>query len=321
MKYAYYPGCSLSSTGVEYDLSTKAAAKHLGIDLWELPDWNCCGATSAHTTDHTLALALPGRTLAQAEQAGLDVAVPCAACFNRMKAAEAAMKKSEATRARISSIIEMDYQGQSSAFALLDIFAQKVGLANVADKVKRPLAGLKVACYYGCLLVRPPEITAFDDPENPQSMDKLMTTLGAAPVNWPYKTECCGAGLGQTKPEVGLKLVNDILQVAKEFGAEAIVTACPLCLLNLDMRQSQVEQRYGLKYDIPIFYFTELMAWSFGEEPKALGLPRHFVPVTPIMKITEQRILEQQAAAAKAAAEAAKKAKADSQPQGGEGEA
>ncbi|NPV26874.1 MAG: CoB--CoM heterodisulfide reductase iron-sulfur subunit B family protein [Firmicutes bacterium] len=316
MKYAYYPGCSLSSTGIEYDLSTRAVAKHLGVDLWEIPDWNCCGATSAHTTDHLLAMALPARTLAQAEQAELDVAVPCAACFNRMKTAEAALKKSETTRAKITEIIEMDYQGKASAYALLDIFTRQIGLENVAKQVKRPLAGLKVACYYGCYLVRPPQVTGFDDPENPQSMDRLMTTLGATPLNWPYKTECCGAGLGQTKPEIGLKLIHDILRVVKEFGAEAIVAACPLCFINLDMRQSEVARRYGQNFNIPVFYFTELMAWAFGEQPATIGLSRHFVEATAIMNITEQRLSEQQAAK-----EAAKSAKADSKPQGGEGEA
>ncbi|GAW92990.1 CoB--CoM heterodisulfide reductase iron-sulfur subunit B family protein [Calderihabitans maritimus] len=277
MKYAYYPGCSLHATGIEYNLSARAVAKHLGIELWEIPEWNCCGASAAHNTNHLLALALPARNLAIAEKEGLDVVVPCAACFSRLKATAKAVRESAATRQTIENIIEMNYSASNQVKALLDVIVTDVGLDSVKEKVKRPLTNLKVAAYYGCLLVRPPQLTEFDDPENPTTMDKLMEALGGTAVDWPYKTECCGAAHSTTKPEIGLKMINDILYHAQLAGAECIVTACPLCLLNLDMRQKEVEQRYGIKYNLPIFYFTELVGLAMGYAPKELGIERHFV--------------------------------------------
>ncbi|WP_148134357.1 CoB--CoM heterodisulfide reductase iron-sulfur subunit B family protein [Candidatus Formimonas warabiya] len=285
MRYAYFPGCSLSSTGIEFGLSNKLVAKKLGVELVEMPDWNCCGASAAHLTDHMLSLALPARNLALAEKEGLgDVAVPCAACFLRFKAAAEAVRKSQEMQKRISNIIEMDYQAKDEVISFLDVLGKRVGLEKIQAQVSKPLTGMKIASYYGCLLVRPAKIAQSDDPENPMVMDHIMAALGAEPVDWAYKTECCGAGHVVAKPAVGKKMIHDILRNAQLNGAEAIATACPLCMLNLDMRQKQINAKMGTNFQIPIYYFTELMALAFGCAPKEVGLPRHFVAAEKLIQ-------------------------------------
>ncbi|MDD4753698.1 MAG: CoB--CoM heterodisulfide reductase iron-sulfur subunit B family protein [Desulfitobacteriaceae bacterium] len=284
MRYAYFPGCSLGSTGIEFGTSNKLVAQKLGLDLWEIPDWNCCGASAAHLTNHTLALALPARNLAIAEKEGLDIAVPCAACFARFKATAEAVKASEETKKKISSIIEMDYEAKGEVLSLLDVIGKKISVEKIKANVAKPLTGMKVVSYYGCLLVRPPKIAQSDDPENPMVMDDLMAALGAEPVDWGYKTECCGASHVVTKPMVGKQMLRDILYNAQANGAEAIATACPLCMLNLDMRQKQINAKWGTNFNIPIYYFTELMALAFGYSFKDVGVPRHFVPAEKLLQ-------------------------------------
>ncbi|MDK2824260.1 MAG: heterodisulfide reductase subunit [Clostridia bacterium] len=283
MKYAYYPGCSLSSTGIEYDMSTKKVAKSLGIELWEIPEWNCCGASSAHLTDHLLALALPARNLAIAEAEGLDVAIPCAACYARCKATEVEVKNSQEMKKTISEVIEREYAGKTQARALLDVFVNDLGLDSISALVNKPLKDIKVASYYGCLLVRPPRL-GFDDPEDPQSMDQLIKALGGTPVEWAFKTECCGAAHATTKSDVGFSMIEKILTAAKEAGADCIATACPLCMNNLDMRQSQVEAKFGKNYGLPVFYFTQLIGLALGLNPEELGVNKHFVNALGLVK-------------------------------------
>lgn len=283
MKYAYYPGCSLSATGIEYDISTKKVAKNLGVELWEIPEWNCCGASSAHLTDHLLALALPARNLAIAEEQGLDVAIPCAACYARCKATEVAVKESKEMQKTISEVIERNFAGKIQSKSILDIFANDVGIQAIEALVDKKLTGLKVASYYGCLLVRPPK-TGFDDPENPQSMDKIVEALGGTPVEWAFKTECCGAAHSANKPDVGFAMIEKILTAAKDAGADCIATACPLCMSNLDMRQSQVGAKFGKEYGLPVFYFTELMGLAQGISPNELGIDKHFVDALGLTK-------------------------------------
>lgn len=284
MKYAYYPGCSLDATGIEFGESNKLVAKKLGMEMVEIPDWNCCGASAAHLTDHMLSLALPARNLALAEKAGLGtVAVPCAACFIRSKAAAEAVKNSPEMKEKINNIIEMDYQAKNEVISFLDVLGKRVGLEKIKAQVTKPLNGLKVASYYGCLLVRPLKIAQSDDNENPLVMDHIMEAIGAEPVDWSFKTECCGASHVVTKPDVGRDMIYEILRNAQLNGAEAIATACPLCMLNLDMRQKQINPKKGTKY-IPIYYFTELMALSFGCSAKEVGLSKHFVPAESQMQ-------------------------------------
>ncbi len=276
MRYAYFPGCSLHSTAKEYDESTRAVCRELGIELEEIPDWNCCGATSAHAVNRELSLALPLRNLAKAEAMGLDVMAPCAACFNRLKSADATAKDHPDLLKAVAEKSGISYQGKIGVLSLLKAL-DAVGVDEIKSHVKRELAGLKPACYYGCLLLRPPDVTQFDDPENPTSMDNIVAALGAEPVDWPHKTECCGASFSISKSDIVVKLTHDILSAAKKNGANCIVTACPLCQGNLDMRQEQVEAKYGERYGMPVFYVTQLMGMAFGIPNSSLGLSRLMV--------------------------------------------
>ncbi|MCL6636186.1 MAG: CoB--CoM heterodisulfide reductase iron-sulfur subunit B family protein [Peptococcaceae bacterium] len=276
MRYAYYPGCSLESTAREYDLSVREACGALGVELVELEDWSCCGATSAHSTNHLLALALPARNLAQASEAGLDLAVPCSACYNRLKTADTVMRRNKETRRQVEAVAEIRYARPVQVYSLLEAVVRGAGLEAVAEKVKRPLKGLKLACYYGCLLVRPPGITGFDRPENPVSLDRLVEALGAKAVQWSYKTECCGASLALSSSETVYGLVGALLDMAEEAGAHALVTSCPLCRANLEMRRQE-------KHRMPVFYFTELMGHAFGLPGSHAWFQKHLVDPEPLL--------------------------------------
>jgi heterodisulfide reductase subunit B len=262
VSYVFFPGCSLDGTARDFHRSTLAVAARLGLDLPELRDWTCCGSTAAHGSDALLADALPAKNLAAAE--GKTVAVACASCYGRLKAANHHIARDPAVRARVAEVVGGDYDGRTPVMHLLEILSRDIGRARIAAAIRRPLAGLKVACYYGCLLVRPPEITRFDDAENPTLMDQLMEVAGATPVDWPHKTECCGASFSVTDADVVLELSNRILSMARAAGVDCIVTACPLCQLNLDMRQKDIEARFGTRYDLPVFYFTQLLGLAMG---------------------------------------------------------
>ncbi len=262
MSYVFFPGCSLEGTAQGFHRSTLAVAGRLGLELPVLEDWTCCGSTSAHASDAILADALPAKNLAAA--AGRTVAVACAACYSRLKTANHHIAADATVRTRVAQVVGGDYDGGTKVSHLLEILCREVGHARIAAAIRRPLAGLKVACYYGCLLVRPPEITGFDDAENPRLMDQLMETAGATAVDWPHKTECCGASASITDPSIVLELCERILSMAKAAGVDCLVTACPLCQLNLDMRQSDVEQKLGRRYDLPVFFFTQLLGLAMG---------------------------------------------------------
>ena len=259
MKYAYFPGCSLESTAKEFDESTKLVAEAVGMELETIPDWNCCGATSAHSLNHNLSIALPARNLGIAESMGVDVMAPCAACYNRMRSAEVELKKNDKLREEINSALEKPFEGKISVKCGLEAFTTDEVLETVSKKIVSPLSGLKPACYYGCLLVRPPKVIGFDDAENPQSLDKAMKTIGAEPIEWYFKNECCGASFGISKTDIVVNLVGKIISNAKKQGANCIVTACPLCTTNLEMRQAAAGKLRGEDLSMPIFYFTELL--------------------------------------------------------------
>lgn len=285
MKYAYFPGCSLHSTAKEYDLSTKAVADTLGIELIEIPDWICCGATPAHITMHLLSLALPVKNLIQARKMdSYEVVTCCAACFSRLKIANHFMANDLGHRERVSEIVGEPYKGEVKVRHFLDVLINVYGLKNLSQRVIKKLDKLRVACYYGCLLTRPPEITQLDDLEEPHLMDDLMEVLGVGVVNWPYKTECCGASFSLTKTEIVLKLSCDILQMAQDEGAQVIVVACPLCQSNLDLRQSMINKRFAKNFNIPILYFTQLVGLALGLDPRKLGLNKHIVNPLRLMK-------------------------------------
>jgi len=272
MKFAYYPGCSLHSTAKEFNISTEAVCRALNIEMREIPGWICCGATSAHATSELLSLALPAKNLVLARDMGLDVAVCCAACYSRLRTANVTIRSSQTHRAQVNQVLGSQYDGEIRVRHLLDILVTEYGLDTLREKVSTDLTGLKVAAYYGCLLNRPPEVVAFDDPEDPTSMDKLATALGAEAIDWPYKTECCGQSLSLTRTDVVLKLCNDILQMAADGGADCIMVACPLCQSNLDLRQGQVKDAYKAEFDLPVIYFTQLIGLALGLGVKELGL-------------------------------------------------
>ncbi len=272
VKYAYYPGCSLEATAREYDLSVRAVCEHLGIELAEIPDWNCCGASSGHSTDRRLACNLAGRNLALAEGMGMDIAVACPACYIRLRKAQNEMKQDEKQRDELTNLTGLSYNAQYSTRHLLDIICNEIGLESLKDKVVKPLHGLKLAAYYGCYLVRPPEIVAFDDPENPQCLDALLDTLGAEVRDWSGKVDCCGGSLSLSKREMAKRMVGELVDMARRSGAEAMVAACPLCHANLEMRQSDAD---GNK--MPIFYFTELIGLALGIAEARSWLKRHLI--------------------------------------------
>jgi heterodisulfide reductase subunit B len=276
----------METGGIEYAISSDAIAEALGIDFLEVPDWNCCGASSAHMTDHLLSLALPARIMALAETLPVtEIVAPCAACHARMAAVEYELGRDNDLKQKVNSLLERPYTGKVKLKYYIDVFSNPDTLSQIEKSVKKPLEGLKVACYYGCLFVKPPKMVNFiDDPENPQSMDNIIRALGAEPIPWPYKTECCGASLGVTDEDLCNKLCNDILRFARDAGADCISAACPLCQANLDMRQVTVEKKYGISYRMPIPFFTQLIGLALGINPNSLGMKKLFVDPARMLK-------------------------------------
>ena len=261
MKLSYFPGCSLDGTAREYGLSTQAICQRLGLELIEVPDWNCCGASSGHSTNYLLGHALAARNLILAEQQGLDLVVACAACFSRFKKTDIVLKQNTELNKKMEGIMGTPYMGNLRIRHLLDVICSTVDLETIAKKVTNPLKNLKLVPYYGCVIVRPHEITQFDDEEQPQTMDNLIEAIGAECLPWSEKTDCCGASLSLTRVDIVKKLARGIVDMGKEAGAQAIITACPLCQANLDMR-------YG-EDGLPVFYFTELLGLALGINGKS----------------------------------------------------
>jgi len=285
MSYLYFPGCSLMSTGRAYDESMRAVFDAMHIPMPELEDWNCCGATAYMSISELKAFALSARNLALAERQGAadgmaDVIVPCAACYLGLNKAQHYLSDNEELRATISASLDeagLAYTGRVRIRHPLDVLINDIGTDVIADRITKPLEGMRVACYYGCQLVRP--YAEFDDQHRPTTMDSIMTALGAEVVDWPLKTRCCGGSLTGTVPEVGQRLSFILLREAKRRGCDVIATACPLCQFNLECYQSQMSRHFGERIDIPVAYFTQLMGMAFGLDRKRLGLHRLFVPV------------------------------------------
>jgi heterodisulfide reductase subunit B len=289
-RYAFYPGCTLHSTGVEFGVSSELVCEALGLEMVEIPDWNCCGASSAHSMDPMLFLALPARNLAQAQEVGLgDLAIPCAACYSRLAAAGLALQEDSAFRARMESVLGFEYENRVRPRSLLDIVANDLSRGALRAEVKRPLEGLKVVTYYGCLLIRPPEYTGgWDDPEHPRTMDYVVELMGGEAVPWSYGVDCCGGSLTLNRSDVVVHLVDKLAEAAHEAGAEALVTACPMCMANVDGRQlyrggPPLPRPEKPGYEpLPIFYFTELMALAYGLSLKKV-LGKHLVDPRPLL--------------------------------------
>ncbi len=279
MKYTYYPGCTSETTAVEFGQSTEAVCEALDIELHELDDWNCCGASSAHSLDHELALALPGRNVALAQPEGLDMLIPCPACYQHCRDADIRLREDEAWRGKMERLLEFRYEGKGKPRHLLEVLANDLDTQDIEERVTHPLTGLKVASYYGCVLVRPPELTGWDDPEHPVTMDKLVTALGAEAVDWSYKVDCCGASLTLSRGDIVSELSTKIVEGAAEAGADCIVSVCGMCEINLDTRQNP---RSGKK--MPVFYLTELMALAFGLPNVEKWLRKHSVDPRPLLR-------------------------------------
>ena len=283
MKYAYYPGCSLLGSGAEYARSGEAVLRALGVELEEIDDWVCCGATAAHATSHLLSIALPAISCVEAEKKGLDVLTCCAACYSRLKQVNQQVKEDPELQAQISEIIEEDYHGNVRVLHISEILARELEPGALEAKVTQPLKGLKVACYYGCLMARMPEGLRIDSGEYPIMLDELMTAIGAEPIDWPYKTECCGAALTLAQQKTVKRLSAQIIQIAKENGAEMLVVACPLCQANLDMYQSDAETMLGQQLGLPVLYFTQLMGLAMGLAPEEICLEKGIVDPLPLL--------------------------------------
>jgi heterodisulfide reductase subunit B2 len=282
MELAYFPGCATHSLARDYDRSARLVCDRLGIGLRDIEDWSCCGASVAHSVDGQLAIDLADRNLALAQTMGYaQVTTPCAGCFSRLKTA-AAEKAGESAPSDAGTTRKRDAVAPDVVH-LLQLIVEAAGLDRVAAEVRRPLAGFKLAAYYGCLLTRPHQVTRFDDPEQPTSMDRLLTALGAETVDWSHKAECCGGGLSASETDLVVELTGEVVAAARRAGAEAVVVACPVCQINLDSRQraaavSSDERR------LPVPYFVQLMGLAFGFTPKQLGLRRLLTDPVPLLK-------------------------------------
>lgn len=272
MKYAFFPGCSLESTAWDFDRSVRAVCRVLGIELADIPDWVCCGSTPAHTSNASLAVALPVMNLQKARDMGCPVMTACASCYSRLRTANHKICNEAEERQRVERITGKPYDGGVEVRHVLDVLVNDLGLDNIRAKIQRPLNGVRVASYYGCLLTRPPEMVAFDNAEHPRCMDDLLETAGAEAVEWPYKTECCGAGLSMTRPGVVNRLGHKLISMARQAGANCIAVACPLCQLNLDLRQADAAKAHGAISETPVLYVTQLLGLALGLQPDEVGL-------------------------------------------------
>lgn len=293
--YTFYPGCSAETTGRAYTESFKYVANQIGLTINEIEDWNCCGSTVAAGADPQLADALPARNLALAEQQhGEDpVLTLCAGCYQNLRRALVHTRRSEDDQRRVSNLIAMPYEAKAEVYNGIEPFLEDDVADAVREKVVAPLKDMKVACYYGCMLLRPLDLVSFDDEEQPTTMEQVVELAGATPIEWAFKNECCGASHQVSMAKQSKPLIARIFDDAARNGAEAIACACPLCMLNLDMRQAEVNQRrraQGLpEYDIPVYYFTELLASAMGAQPKESGITRHFHPAVQLVSDAMER--------------------------------
>ncbi|HAF95061.1 MAG: disulfide reductase [Elusimicrobia bacterium GWC2_51_8] len=283
MKYQYFPGCSLKGTGRAYEESFLAVFRALGVEVKELEDWNCCGATAYMSVDETKSYALAGRNLAIAGRENSDVIAPCSACYLVLNKTMKGIQEHPELRGKVTRALKaagLDYSDKVKVRHPLDVLVNDIGLEKIKKHVKNPLTGMKLAAYYGCQVVRP--FATFDDQHNPLTMDKLIEASGAECVTWPLKTHCCGGSLTGTVTEAGLRMVYIILSEAKKRGAQAIVTPCPLCQFNLDGYQDQVASAYE-RVDIPVLYFTQVIGLAMGLSPRELGIKRGIASAKELM--------------------------------------
>ncbi len=287
MKYAFYPGCAVHSSSKEYSDSCKTISKTLDIELIEITDWNCCGAIDAvYSYNPQFSIALAARNLALSEKTEMDVVTLCSACYYTLSHTNKILYEDAETKQQVGealSSVGLNYHGSVKIRHFLEALLSDIGLEKIKEQVQTQLNSLNVASYYGCLLVRPLDITSFDDPEHPTRMDELAETLGASKVEYYSKTKCCGASLGMTDETVMLELSKRILLDAKNAGANCMITACPLCHFNLDAKQKDIESKFDVEIDLPILHFTQIIGLAFGLDPKKLGLHKNLVSPKKIL--------------------------------------
>jgi len=288
--YTYFPGCSSSEGGAKaYGWSSHAVSKVLDIELVELVDWNCCGSTPYSSVDELTSLCLSARNLALAEKSGLDLVTPCSSCYVMLNKANSYLKQYPHLKTQVDEALAaggLKYNGTVRVRHLLDVVTNDIGYDVISSKVKRDLSGLKVAPYYGCQVVRPRY--GFDHPESPQSLDKLIASLGAEPVSFPLKTRCCGGSLIISEEALALDLIGKILNSASSNGAECLITPCPLCQTNLDAYQNKANKNSKTNFNLPVLFFTQLMGVAFGLSDEDLGLKTNIVPVEGVLASTSK---------------------------------
>ena len=288
-KYAYFPGCSLEKMAQSYHMSTMETTRKLDIELQELDDWNCCGATAYFHVDEILAYTLTARNLAMAEKAGLDLVAPCSACYKNSYFTNKNLKQDPDLADHINYALEEDdlsFSGSIAVHHLMEVYVHDVGLEEIKAKVSHPLKGLRVAPYYGCQIVRPRK--DHEDIENPKFFEDLLSAVGAEPIDYPGRLRCCGGSLILTSRDAALNMVYILLQSAVDHGATVIATACPLCQVNLECYQQQVNQEYGTNFSVPVLYFTQLVGLAFGVPPKRLGIGKELVSTEEVLSYIEE---------------------------------
>jgi len=286
MEIAYYPGCSLHASSELYDIQNRLVFSRLGVKLKEIEDWNCCGATSAAKTDDFLAIALPARNLGIADSSGLDeMVIPCSSCYSRTLVSQKRLAEDTELRGRINAGLARKVEGKIKIRSILELLTPRVESGEIAEKSAKKLEGLKPACYYGCLMTRfPCDLDVPDNVENPQGMEVICKALGAQPLDWGYKTDCCGASASVNDTDMSLFLMSKIMKDAIARGANCFVTTCPMCQLNLDAYQDQVREKHRIAQRLPVYFITELLGISMGFSPKEMQVDRHFVDAIGLLK-------------------------------------
>jgi heterodisulfide reductase subunit B len=285
-EYAYFPGCSLEKVALSYNKSTKAVARKLDVKLTELDDWNCCGATSYFHLDELLAYTLVARNLALAEKTGLDLVAPCSACYKNSYFTNVHLNEDPDLAEHINSALEEDdlhYSGKTGVKHLMEVFVQDVGFEAIKSKVTNPLQGLRVAPYYGCQILRPRK--DHEDVENPRFFEDLISAIGADPIDYALRLYCCSGSLIMSNRVAALSLIHNLLQHAVDRGADVIATACPMCQVNLECYQLQINQEFGTHLSMPVLYFTQIMGLAMGISPKTLGFGKEFIKPMKTMEV------------------------------------
>lgn len=286
MEIAYYPGCSLKSSSLLYDIQTQMVFAELGVTLREIEDWSCCGATSAGKVDDFLAIAMPARNLGIAETDHFsEMVIPCSACYSRTLVAQKCLEDNPALKAEINDELAKKVQGTIKVSTIIEGLMPSVESGRLAEKVVRKLEGIQAACYYGCMLTRfPYGVPVSDDVENPRGMETILNVLGAKSVEWSFKTDCCGASASVNDPQTSMNLMAKIMKDAVARRANCFVTTCPLCQLNLDLHQDKFCQQHGIQTRLPVFFLTELIGVAMGKTIEELQIDRHFTDGSALLK-------------------------------------